>query len=162
MGKSLPKSARSQSDLSSNWKIEQLPGLDAEDVQKLKDCDIKTTQQLLRRTTTPAQKHILATQLQIHIQHVNKWAAMADLAQIPAVGCQYCGLLLHTGICCPAQLAETSLHLLHKQVLRFYVATLQRQDLCPPKEQLVEWIQQARLFVINSKHEAGRRKNNLP
>jgi hypothetical protein len=128
----------------SNWSIDQLPGLDAAEIQKLKDCGIQTTRQLLQKTIAPAQKQALAAQLQLHIQHVKKWSALADLAQIPAVGCQYCGLLLHAGICSPAQLAETPLQLLHKQILRFYVATLQRQDLCPPREQLAEWIQQAR------------------
>ncbi|MGA7937494.1 MAG: DUF4332 domain-containing protein [Kovacikia sp.] len=138
------KTARSPAALVSNWGIEQLPGLDTEEIQKLKSCDIQTTQQLLQKTRTSAQKHALAAQLQLHIQHVNKWSALAALAQIPAVGCQYCGLLLHAGICSPIQLAETPLQLLHKQILRFYVATLQRQDLCPSREQLLEWIQQAR------------------
>jgi hypothetical protein len=138
------KTVRSQVPVLGNWRIEQLPGLGAAEIQKLRDCGIQTTRQLLQKTISLAQKQILAAQLQLHIQHVNKWSALADLAQIPAVGCQYCGLLLHAGICSPAQLAETPLQFLHKQILRFYVANLQRQDLCPPKEQLAEWIQQAR------------------
>jgi hypothetical protein len=109
--------------------------------------EIETTQDLLQKTKTLAGKQALAAKLQIHIQHVHKWSALADLAQIPAVGCQYCGLLLHSGISSSGQLAEMPLQNLHKLILRFYVATLQRQDLCPPKEQLVQWIQQAQVLL---------------
>jgi hypothetical protein len=144
MNKRVFKAARSKLLVPSDWNIEQLPGLDAEEIQKLRDCNIQTTRQLFERTRTTAQKHALAAQLHLHLQHVNKWSALADLSQIPAVGYQYCGLLLHAGISSPVQLAQMSLQMLHRQILRFYVATLQRQDLCPSKEQLLQWIQQAR------------------
>ena len=140
-----------------NWPIAQLPGLSLQDQQKLMQCGIQTTHQLLQSARQPAQKHAIATQLQIHIQHVNKWVALADLARIPAVGCQYCGLLLHAGICSPAQLAQTSLQTLHKQILRFYVATLQRQDLCPSRGQLAQWIQQAQKLAHATPASNGSR-----
>jgi hypothetical protein len=128
----------------SNWAIAQLPGLSPQNQAGLASCGIQTTLQLLQQTRTPAQRQALATQLQIHIQHLNKWVALANLARIPAVGCQYCGLLLHAGISSPAQLVQTPLPRLHRQILKFQVATLQRQDLCPPLEQVEQWIQQAK------------------
>jgi predicted flap endonuclease-1-like 5' DNA nuclease len=132
------------SSIPSNWQISQLPGLSLENQAQLIGCGIKTTLQLLQQCSSPAQKQALATRLQVHIQHVNKWVALADLARIPGVGYQYCGLLLHAGICSTAQLAQTPIHKLHQQILRLQVATLQRRDLCPSKDKLQGWIQQAR------------------
>ncbi|HEY9660579.1 MAG TPA: DUF4332 domain-containing protein [Allocoleopsis sp.] len=130
----------------SNWSIALLPGLSSEDEAKLLESGIQTTQELLQRGKTPTQRQTLATQLHIHIQHVNKWVALASLAQIPAVGCQYCGLLLHAGISSPAQLAQTPLPRLHRLMVRLYVAMLQRPELCPSLDQVSQWIEQARLI----------------
>lgn len=128
----------------SNWKIEQLPGLSAQDQAQLLECGVETTLQLLQRTSTLVCRKKLANQLQVHIQHVNKWAALADLSRVPGVGCQYCGLLLHAGISSTAQLSEAPPCRLHQQILKLQVAMLQRKDLCPTVDQVVQWVQQAR------------------
>jgi hypothetical protein len=127
-----------------NWDIAQLPGLSQQDHRLLLSCGIQTTQQLLQRTRTAVQRQALASQLQVHLQWVNKWVALANLAQIPAVGCQYCGLLLHAGISAPTQLAETPVSRLHQQMLKLHVAMMQRPDLCPRLEQVAQWVEQAR------------------
>ena len=129
-----------------NWPIDQLPGLSAQNQSQLEECGITTTAQLIKKAGTPASRLALANQLQIHIQYVNKWVALANLARIPSVGCQYCGLLLHAGIASVAQLAQTPTHRLHQQILRLQVATLQRRDLCPSVEEVAQWIQQAKLL----------------
>jgi predicted flap endonuclease-1-like 5' DNA nuclease len=87
--------------------------------------------------------------LPIKVQYVNKWVALADLARVPGIGCQYCGLLLHAGICSVTQLAQTPAHKLHQQILRLQVATLQRRDLCPHVEEVAGWIKQARMLVVS-------------
>lgn len=137
--RSLSNSFNSQS-----WAITQLPGLSSQDQALLLQCGIQTTQQLLQQTKTSAQQQALASRLHTHLQRVMKWSALADLARVPAVGCQYCGLLLHAGISSPAQLAETPLSRLHQQVLKLHVAMMQRQDLCPSLNQIAEWIEQAK------------------
>jgi predicted flap endonuclease-1-like 5' DNA nuclease len=91
----------------------------------------------------------LANQLQIKFQYVNKWVALADLARIPGIGCQYCGLLLHAGIGSVVQLAQTPAHRLHQQILRLQVATMQRRDLCPHVDEVAGWIKQARALVVS-------------
>lgn len=126
-----------------NWSIAQLPGMSAEDQSRLKEHGIETTSQLLRHARTPLQQQALATQLHVHQHHVMKWISLADLARIPSVGCQYCGVLLHVGIASVAQLTQVPAHRLHQQMVRFYVATLQRRDLCPPVEEVKQWIAQA-------------------
>ncbi len=126
------------------WSIEQLPGLSKQQQAQLQECDITTTKQLLEKASTKELKQALANQLQINIQYVNKWVALADLARIPSVGCQYCGLLLHSGIASVYQLTQTPVHRLHQQIMRLQVATMQRQDLCPAVEVVQKWVQQAR------------------
>lgn len=142
-----------------NHPIEQLPGLSQEDTTLLMEHGIKTTCQLLQQGSNQSQRHALAAELQIHIQYVNKWVALADLSRVPSVSCQYCGLLLHAGIGSVAQLAQTPLHKLHPQILRLQVATLQRRDLCPPVERVQIWIQQAQALVrLDSADSAASRE----
>lgn len=128
-----------------DWPIAHLPGLSKENQSQLEECSITTTEQLIRITKTPAAKALLAHQLHINIQYVNKWVAMANLARIPSVGCQYCGLLLHAGVASAAQLAQMPVERLHQQVLRLHVATMQRNDLTPSVDRVQKWVQQARL-----------------
>lgn len=129
------------------WSIEQLPGLKTQDQDKLKELGISTTGQLLAIANTPQSKLALASKLQIKSQYVNKWVALADLATIPGIGCQYCGLLLHAGVCSVTQLATTPAHKLHQQILRLQVSMMQRRDLCPGVEEVACWIKQARALV---------------
>ncbi|MEC4819147.1 MAG: DUF4332 domain-containing protein [Scytonema sp. PMC 1069.18] len=129
--------------LSCNWSIEQLPGLSQQEQSQLQNCGITTTAALLQQGKTPADRLALANKLQIHLQYVNKWVALADLARIPGVGTQYCGLLLHAGIGSVAQFTTTPVHRLHQQILRLMVATTQRRDLCPSIEQVQQWSRQA-------------------
>ncbi|UKO98239.1 DUF4332 domain-containing protein [Nostoc sp. UHCC 0870] len=131
----------------SDWPIEQLPGLSQEEQSQLQNCGIKTTVGLVKQGKTLQAKVALANKLQVNLQYVNKWVALADLARIPSVGTQYCGLLLHAGVASVAQLAQTPTHRLHKQILRLQVATMQRRDLCPPIEQVQQWSQQARIVL---------------
>ena len=131
---------------SADWSIDQLPGLSTDDRSRLVACGIHTTLQLLQQGKTPEERGTLASQLQIPIRHVNKWVALADLARIPGVGCQYCGLLLHAGVASPTQLAKTPLDRLHRQMLKLQVATLQRRDLCPGIGEVEQWSRQARVL----------------
>lgn len=142
-----PKTHQSATQ-SCDWSIEQLPGLSDHDCSKLQELGINTTRQLLRKASTPQLKQALANQLQITPQYVKKWVALADLARIPGIGCQYCGLVLHAGVCSCSQLAQTPAHRLHQQILRLQVATMQRRDLCPQVEEVVAWIKQARELVV--------------
>ncbi|MDZ8184699.1 MAG: DUF4332 domain-containing protein [Nostoc sp. ChiSLP02] len=130
---------------SSDWPIEQLPGLSQEERSQLQNCGINTTVALAKQGKTLEARLALANKLQIHVQYVNKWMALADLARIPSVGTQYCGLLLHAGIGSVAQLTQTPTHRLHKQIMRLQVATMQRRDLCPAIELVERWSQEARM-----------------
>ena len=77
------------------WSIDKLPGLKPSEQNLLKAHGITNTQQLLANTSNPQARESLAIQLNIGLNYVKKWGALADLARVPSVGCQYCGLLLH-------------------------------------------------------------------
>jgi hypothetical protein len=131
---------------SCDWEIENLPGLSEDEVLKLQSCDIKSTLDLVKQGKTIEAKIALSSKLQVHIQYVHKWVALADLARLPSVGTQYCGLLLHAGVISVVQLAQIPTHKLHQQIMRLQVATLQRRDLCPPVELVQQWSQQAKIL----------------
>jgi predicted flap endonuclease-1-like 5' DNA nuclease len=128
------------------WSLDQIPGLNAEDSSKLKSAGFVTTAALLRQTRTPQQQRQLATQLQMPERWVRKWAALAELSELPSVGCQYCGVLLHAGVTSVAQLASMQTHTLHRQVLRLQVAVLRRRDLCPNPGVVTRWITEAQQY----------------
>ncbi len=128
------------------WSLDQMPGLSAADRQRLRSNGIHTTQQLLVRSQTPAQMRLLAAQLQMSERWVRKWAALAELSQLPSVGYQYCGLLLHGGVTSIPQLATLSAQTLHRRLLRLQVTTTARRDLCPSPGTLNRWIKEAQQY----------------
>jgi predicted flap endonuclease-1-like 5' DNA nuclease len=126
-----------------DWSIGDLPGLNRSERVLLEAMGITTTRQLLTAAPDAATKQQLAAHLGAKIQYVNKLVALADLARLTGVGCQYNGLLLHTGIISVKQLAQMPAHKIHQQLLKLHVATLQRRDLCPDLAQVQIWIRQA-------------------
>lgn len=143
MAPSPPSSASSSPLQSQSWPIEQLPGLSAVEQQQLKAGGIVSTADLLNQTQSPAQRQAFSQTLGFHLKSIGKWVALADLARVPGVGCDYCGLLLHSGIGSVEHLASASAHRLHPQVMRLYVATLRRRDLTPTVSQVAHWIERA-------------------
>ena len=127
-----------------NWAIDQLPGIPNAQQQQLKALNILTTLDLLKVTRNQAARLQLAQRLNSHIKHINKWTALAKLACIPSVGCQYCGLLLHAGISSPQQLALAPVAQLHPRLKRLQVKLMQRADLSPDTTQVSQWIAEAK------------------
>ncbi len=130
-----------------DWSIGDLPGLSQPERILLETLGITTTRQLLAAAPDAATKQQLAASLGAKIQYVNKLVALADLARLAGVGCQYNGLLLHTGIISVKQLSQMPAHKIHQQLLKLHVATLQRRDLCPNLAQVQGWIKQAGAIV---------------
>ncbi len=129
---------------SSYWKIEKLPGLSKADQEQLKLLGINDSQDLLKVTQTKANQQNLANQLKCQLRLINKWVALADLARVPSVGCDHCGVILHSGIISVKQLAQTPVSSLHRQILKLQVATLQNKDLCPSPDVVQTWINEAK------------------
>lgn len=132
---------------SKSWPIEQLPGLSLEHQAGLNQQGIRTTRQLLQHASTPDQQEAIAVQLRTSINQVKKWVALADLARVPAIGCVYCGVLLHAGIVSPQQLVQTSLPRLHQQIVKLHVAMMQSKAHCPSLDDVAQWQAQARQVI---------------
>ena len=132
------------------WSIDRLPGLMLPEQNLLQSEDIKDTKELLKCTKTFESKQSLASKLKLNQKHLNKWIALADLARIPSVSHQYCGLLLHAGIVSVKQLTQTPFPQLHRQIIRLQVATLQRKDLSPTLEQVKRWVEEAAMLDNDS------------
>jgi hypothetical protein len=130
------------------WVIDLLPGLMLPEQKLLKAQGIENTLDLLKQTPTLKSKIELAGKLKLHQKHLNKWIALADLARIPSVGSQYCGLLLHAGIASVGQLAQTPFHRLHRQIVRLQVTTIGRQDLIPPVSLVKQWVEEAKILSL--------------
>jgi predicted RecB family nuclease len=130
-----------------DWPISDLPGLNRPEQAVLAELGITTTKQLLAAVPDPERKMKLAIGLGTKIQYVNKLFALADLSQLPGIGCQYNGLLLHIGIISIKQLSQMTAQKIQPQLLKLHVATLQRRDLCPDLAQVQDWIKQARVLV---------------
>ena len=146
----MKKSSKSSAIKSHSWSIEKLPGLSQKDQILLRENGINTTRKLLEITQTSEEKVILASQLKINLQYVKKWVALADLARVPTVSCEYCGMLLHVGIASVSQLSQMSTHKLHQQILKLQVSTMRRRDLCPTVYLVNKWIQQAQFLSLYS------------
>lgn len=133
---------------SANWSLTQLPGLSDLDRDRLNQLGITSTFHLLRQAWSDLGKEDLSARSGIHLQHIKKWVALADLARVPSVGCQYCGLLLHSGIATLDQLALSSPGPLHRQILKLQVATLRKcPELSPNAGQVTHWTQQAQAIA---------------
>jgi len=126
------------------WPLRELPGLSAEQLAQLKTLGLETTQDLLQEARSPQGSQTIAQRLNIHARYAQKWAALAELSQLPSVGCQYCGLLLHSGVASVSQLAAIAPGRLHHQIRRLHTATLRRSDLCPTPDQVVCWVNEAK------------------
>ncbi|MEA5463957.1 DUF4332 domain-containing protein [Leptothoe sp. PORK10 BA2] len=127
-----------------NWAIDQLPGISDQQQQQLKALNISTTIDLLKVTRSQPARLQLAQRLKSHIKHINKWTALAKLACIPSVGCEYCGLLLHAGISSPQQLSLLPVAQLHQRLQRLQIKLMQRADLTPDTTQVSQWIAEAK------------------
>ncbi|MEM9001964.1 MAG: DUF4332 domain-containing protein [Cyanobacteria bacterium P01_F01_bin.86] len=129
------------------WPLSQLPGLSDEQITRLHSAGFKTTQDLLNQTRSPQALQKTAQRLQMPLRYPQKWAALAALSQLPSIGCQYCGLILHSGVASIPQLAQVAPGRLHNQILRLHTATMRRSDLCPTPDQVVCWVQEAKQFM---------------
>lgn len=124
--------------------LSDLPGMQKTDIDKLQNLGITDTKQLLTIGKNKQARELLAQKIGVNARYVHKWFALADLASLPSVGIEYCGLILHSGILSVVQLSQCQPHQLQRQILRLQVANLRRRDLCPSFSLIQTWIQEAK------------------
>ncbi len=132
----------------SYWPITELPGVDTKTAAELNAVGIIDTEKLLALTELlPIHSDQPQLAAIVSTRPGRKLLALAKLAQIPSVGCKYCGLLLHAGVASIEQLSQTPPQQLHQLILRLHVALLQRRDLTPRIDQVHNWVQQAKAII---------------
>jgi Domain of unknown function (DUF4332) len=129
-----------------NWPIADLPGLKLEESAQLAAIGLHTTQDLLNNSSNITQQTAIAQQLHLHVHHIQKWRALADLARLPSVGQTYCGLLLHAGVPSVRNLATLAPGRLHRQILKLQIVATGQTISCPEAGLVQQWIQQAKQF----------------
>jgi hypothetical protein len=129
-----------------NWPIADLPGLKLDESAQLAAIGLHTTRDLLHNSTNIIQQTAIAQRLHLHVHHIQKWRALADLARLPSVGHTYCGLLLHAGVPSVRHLATLAPGRLHRQILKLQIVATGQTNICPAAGLVQQWIQQAKQF----------------
>lgn len=127
--------------------LSQIAAINPEDALLLEQQGIVTNLDLLGYAGRHSERPLLAEQLAVTVQQVNRWVILADLARVPSVGATYCDFLLQMGICSTVQLARTPMEDLQRTVSRFQMPILQQAELCPDMGLIATWIGQARQLM---------------
>ena len=110
---------------------------------KLKAVGIRSTTKLLERTRTPRDRKQLADAAVIPLEHILRWAKLADLMRIRGVAEDYAELLGAAG-------ADTVKELARRNASRLVARMAecndkkQRVDLLPSEKRVVRWIEEAK------------------
>ena len=81
-----------------SYSIEEVEGIGPEYGQKLRDADIQTTEDLLRRCGDKKGREGVATETGISEKHLLEWVNLSDLMRINGVAEEYADLLEEAGV----------------------------------------------------------------
>ncbi|MAZ30126.1 ferredoxin [bacterium] len=89
-----------------SYSIEEIEGIGPEYGSKLRDVDIQTTEDLLRRCGDKKGREGVSTESGISEKHLLEWVNKADLMRINGVGEEYADLLEAAGVDTVKELAH--------------------------------------------------------
>lgn len=81
-----------------SYSIEEIEGIGPEYGSKLRDVDIQTTDDLLRRCGDKKGREGVATETGLSEKHLLEWVNLADLMRINGVGEEFADLLEEAGV----------------------------------------------------------------
>lgn len=81
-----------------SYSIEEIEGIGPEYGQKLRDADIQTTEDLLRRCGDKKGREGVSTESGVSEKHLLDWVNMADLMRINGVAEEFADLLEEAGV----------------------------------------------------------------
>ena len=81
-----------------SYSIEEIEGIGPEYGQKLRDVDIQTTDDLLRRCGDKKGREGVSTESGLSEKHLLEWVNLADLMRINGVGEEFADLLEEAGV----------------------------------------------------------------
>ena len=129
--------------------MDRYPIIDIEGIgnvytEKLNDMDIETTWDLLQRTRTPQARKALAKEADISSKLILEWANLADLMRINGVGEEWSDLLEEVGVDTVVELSKRNPDNLYEAVEKFDVSKSRLVRRKPTREQVADWIEQAK------------------
>src|SRR3954453_23216755 len=125
-----------------SYSINQIGGLDEDEVKALKALGLRTTDRLLEAARTPKGRKILAEKTQIDQKRLLDYANACDHMRIKGMGMGYLGLLREVGVQTvrelkyrnPGNLAKAMVEANKKKKLVRFL---------PPEKLVVRWVEHA-------------------
>ena len=127
-----------------DYPILEIEGIGPEYKDRLAELDINTTQELLKRARTPNMREQLAETTGISENLILEWANLADLMRIKGVGEEWSDLLEEVGVDNVPELAQRNPNNLWEAIEGFDVSNARLVRKKPTKDQVAEWIEQAK------------------
>lgn len=127
-------------------KIVEIKGMTAAAQAKLEQVGIKTVDDLVRQTTTAAQRATLARQLGIAEPQLTEWINRADLMRLKGVGTEMANLLEECGVDSCKELQHRKADHLHDKLKQANDAKKITHH-APTFPQVEEWIAEARTMT---------------
>ena len=128
------------------YPINQLEGLDAEEIKKLKSLGIRTTDRLLEEARTPKGRNLLAAKTGYDKGRILAWANAADRMRIKGMGKGYSCLLKAVGV-------DTVRELKYRNPVHLAKAMSEANKKCrlvrflPSEKLIVRWVEQAKALA---------------
>lgn len=125
-----------------SYKIEEIEGIGKEYGNKLREADIQTTDDLLRRCGDKKGREGVATETGLSEKHLLEWVNLADLMRINGVGEEFADLLEEAGVDTVKELATRNAENLAAAIAE----TNEKRNLTdrvPSAETVQGWIDQA-------------------
>ena len=125
-----------------SYTIEEIEGIGKEYGNKLRDVDIQTTEDLLRRCGDKKGREGVSTETGISEKHILEWVNLADLMRVNGVGEEYADLLEEAGVDTVKELATRN-----AENLAVAMAECNEKKNCtdrvPSAETVQKWIDEA-------------------
>jgi len=126
-----------------SYSIEEVEGIGPEFGQKLRDVDIQTTEDLLRRCGDKKGRAGVSTETGISEKHLLEWVNLSDLMRLNGVGEEFADLLEEAGVDTVKELATRN-----AENLAVAVAECNEKkkltDRVPSAETIQKWIDEAK------------------
>ncbi len=126
-----------------SYSIEEIEGIGPEYGNKLREVDIQTTDDLLRRCGDKKGREGVSTESGISEKHILEWVNLADLMRINGVGEEYADLMEETGVDTVKELATRN-----AENLAAAMADCNEKKQCtdrvPSAETVQKWVDEAK------------------
>ena len=123
--------------------ITDIEGIGEKFAEKLRSAGVRTTEALLKKGSTSADRKELAKQIDVSDHQVLEWVNRADLYRIEGVGSEYADLLEAAGVDTVRELAQRQAGNLFATLKTVNDEKKKVRDL-PTADQVAEWVKQAK------------------